>query len=128
MSWYFACWYRFSTSRSYFDNYWVGIVKNGWGLRDHGALKSGISHKWFDKLSRSIEWFFYADSDGVIFGFTINLLCINLLYSTFINAGGPLQYYLARVFKKNSLSAKMSPKYGFFLLKNVVFDFCWKRI
>ena len=56
-----------------------------------------------DKLSRSIEWFFYADSDGIIFGFTINLLCINLLYSTFINAGGPLQYYLARVFKKNSL-------------------------
>ena len=34
------------------------------GLIDHGTLGSGVSHKWLDKLSRLIEWFVHADSDG----------------------------------------------------------------
>ena len=35
---------------------------------DHGTLKSGVSHKWFDELSILIKWFLHADSDGIIFG------------------------------------------------------------
>ena len=76
MSWFFACWYKFSESKSYFDNYWVGMVKNGWGIIDHGTLKSGVSHKLFDELSRLIEWFLLADSDGIMFGLMANLLWI----------------------------------------------------
>ena len=72
MSWFCACWYKFKKAKSYFDNYWVYIVKNEWGLIDHGTLKSGASHKWFDKLSRLIEWFLHADSDSL----TANLRCI----------------------------------------------------
>ena len=56
--------------------YWVGIVNNGWDLMDHGTLKSGVSHKWFDELSRLSEQFLYVDSDGIIFGLMTNLLCI----------------------------------------------------
>ena len=58
------------------DKYWVGIVKNGWGVIDYGTLKSGVSHKGFDELSRWIERFLHADSDGVSFGLTTNILCI----------------------------------------------------
>ena len=55
---------------NYFNNYWVGVAKNGWDLKDPVTLKPGIiSHKWFDELSRLTEWFLHAD----------------------INAGGPLQ-------------------------------------
>ena len=57
MRWFFTCWYKFRKPKSYFNNHWVGMVKNGQGLIDHGTLKSGVSHKWFDELSRSIEWF-----------------------------------------------------------------------
>ena len=32
--------------------------------RDLGTLKSGVSHKWFDELSRSTEWYLYTESDG----------------------------------------------------------------
>ena len=46
----------------------MGIVKNEWVLIDQGTLKSGVSHKWFDELSISIEWILHADSDGIIFG------------------------------------------------------------
>ena len=28
----------------------MGIVKNDQGFIDHGTLKSGVSHKWFDEL------------------------------------------------------------------------------
>ena len=45
------------------------MIKTEWGLIDHGTLKSGVSHKWFDELSILIECFLHADSDGVIFGF-----------------------------------------------------------
>ena len=63
----FANWYKFMKAKSYFNNYWVGVVKNGRGLKDCGTLKPGVSHKWFDVLGRSIEWFFHADSDGILF-------------------------------------------------------------
>ena len=40
---------------------YVGMVKNGWGLIDHGIFKSGVCRKWFDELSRLIEWYLHAD-------------------------------------------------------------------
>ena len=47
------------------------MVKNGGGLIDYGTHKSGVSHKWFDELSRLMECFLHADSDGTIFGFQV---------------------------------------------------------
>ena len=91
--------------KSYFNNYWVGVVKNGWHLKDCGILKPGMSHEWFDELSRLIEWFLHADSEGITFCCT--------LYLWHLNAGGPLQLYLARVFRKNSLCAKIITRKGF---------------
>ena len=46
----------------------MGIVKNGWDLLDHETLKSGVLHKWYDELSRLIQWYLHTDSDGIIFG------------------------------------------------------------
>ena len=102
MSWFFSCWYKFRKAKSCFNNYWVGMVKNEWGLIDHGTLKSGVSHKWFDELSRLIEWFLHDDNDGIIFYSTV--------YLWHLNAGRPLQFYLAKVFRRNSLCAKMTTK------------------
>ena len=52
------------------------MVKNGWGLIDHGTLKSGVSHKWFEELRRLSELFFHAHSDGIVFVLMVNLLLI----------------------------------------------------
>ena len=41
------------------------MVEKGWGFRDHGTLKLGVSHKWFDRLSRVIEYL-YTESDGYL--------------------------------------------------------------
>ena len=38
--------------------------EHGQDILDHGTLKSGVPHKWFDKLSRLIEWFLHADNEG----------------------------------------------------------------
>ena len=43
--WFFACWYKFWKAKSYFNNYWMGMVKNGEGLIDHGTFKLSASHK-----------------------------------------------------------------------------------
>ena len=51
------------------------MVKNGWNLLHHETLKSGVFPKWFDELSRLIEWYLDADSDGIIFGLIANILC-----------------------------------------------------
>ena len=71
---FFACWYKFRKAKNYFNNYCVGMVKNGWDLLDHETLKSGVFPKGFNELSRLIEW--YGDSDGIIFGLISNILCI----------------------------------------------------
>ena len=97
--WFFACWYKFRKAKSYI-NYWVGMFKNRGGLIDHGTLKPGVSHKWFDELSRLTELFLHASRGGIIF----------YLYLWHLNAGGPVQLYLARVFRKNPLCAKMTTK------------------
>ena len=52
------------------------MVKNQWGLIDHGTLKSSVYYKWFDNLSRLIERFLPVDSDGIMFGLMTSLLCI----------------------------------------------------
>ena len=88
--------------KSYFNNYCVRVVKNGQSLKDRGTLNPGISHNWFDELRRLTEWFLHADSNGIIFYST--------LYLWPLNTGGPLQLCLARVFKENSLCAKMIKK------------------
>ena len=66
LGWFFACWYKCMKAKSYFNNYWVVVVKNGQGLKGCGTLKWDISYKWFDELSRLIEWFLHADSDGIL--------------------------------------------------------------
>ena len=43
------------------------MVKDGQGPVDHGTLRLGVSRKWFDELSRLIEWFLRADSDRIIY-------------------------------------------------------------
>ena len=53
-SWFFVCSYIFWKAKSYFNSYWVGMVKYGCGLWGHGALKSAVSQEWIDKFS----WFF----------------------------------------------------------------------
>ena len=80
----------------------MGVVKNWQGLKDCGTLKPGVSHKWFDELSRLIEWYLHDDNDGILLHST--------LYLWYGNAGGTLQLYLAKVFRRNSLCAKMTTK------------------
>ena len=77
MSWFFGYWYKFTKVNSYFDIYWVGIVKNGWGLIDRRILESGVSHKWFDELRRLSEWFLHVDSEEIIFDLMASLLCFS---------------------------------------------------
>ena len=62
----------FMKAKSYFNNYWVGVDKNQWSLKYHETLKPGVSHKWFDELSRLIEWFLHADNDEIIFYSTLS--------------------------------------------------------
>ena len=41
-NWIFACWYIFKKAKSYFNNYWVGMVKYKCVLFGHRTLKSAI--------------------------------------------------------------------------------------
>ena len=59
-------------------------MKNGGGCRDHRTLKSGVFQKWFNELSRLIEWCLCTVSDGMVFGLTSNLLCIFDIYFVLI--------------------------------------------
>ena len=53
-----------------------GYAQNGQDFLDHGILKSSVSQKRFDELSRLIAWFLHPESDWIVFGLTNNLLCI----------------------------------------------------
>ena len=56
----------FRETESYFNNFWVVVFKNGYGiLLGHGTLKSATS--------RLIEYFLHADSDRIIFGLIFDI-------------------------------------------------------
>ena len=57
-------------------------MKIGKALEIMGLLNQ--SQKWFDELSRLIEWFLCTDSDGMVFGLTSNVLCIFNIYFVLI--------------------------------------------
>ena len=50
---YFACWCKF-TSQSYFNDFWIGVVRRGYSHLVHEALKSAVSKEWVYELN----WFF----------------------------------------------------------------------
>ena len=53
MNWYFACWYKFRKAKSYFYDFWVGRVRNGYDHLVHETLKP-VSKEWVCEFS----WFF----------------------------------------------------------------------
>ena len=82
-------------AKIYSNSYWVGIVKNGWGLiRPYGTLKSRASHKWFDELSRLIKWLLHADNNGD------SQSVVSLIFECW----GALPLYLAVLFRKSPFS------------------------
>ena len=56
MHWFSVCWYKFRKVKSYFNNFWVVMVKNGRDLLGQETL----------------ECLLHADSDQIIFGLTVN--------------------------------------------------------
>ena len=48
---------------------WVGLI-------DHGTLKWGLTHKWFDELSRLTELFLYVHSNWTMFKLTFMLFFV----------------------------------------------------
>ena len=38
-----ACWCKFGKAKSYFNDFWVGVVRNGHCYLVHGTLKSAVS-------------------------------------------------------------------------------------
>ena len=65
INWFFACWYKFRKAKSWFIDFWVGMVKNGDGLLVHETLKSAVSPEWV-----YMNWadFLNADNDAIVFG------------------------------------------------------------
>ena len=59
------------------------MVEKGRGFRDHGTLKLGVSHKWYDELSRLIEWYLYTESDGYPAGVVWHRLSANQIVRCF---------------------------------------------
>ena len=57
----------------------IGWVSSKMGERNW-TLKPGVSHKWFDKSSKLIEWFLHDNSDWIIFDLTTSLLGIFDIY------------------------------------------------
>ena len=69
MNWFLACWCKFKKTKSYFNDFWVGQVKNGHGHLVCEMLKSaewvhGLSWffacwLWWNKFLLDQHWAFY---------------------------------------------------------------------
>ena len=48
---FFACWYKFRKAKSWFNDFWVAMIRNGHGLLVYDTLKSAVSWEWIFELS-----------------------------------------------------------------------------
>ena len=73
MNSFFACWCKFWEAKSYFNNFWVDVVKNGCSLLVHETLKSVYLKIEF------IIWadFLNADSNAI---FLVRLISYSLTF------------------------------------------------
>ena len=51
INFFFVCWYKFRIAESFFNNFWVVVVKNGHSFLGFGTLKSAVSQEWIDEMS-----------------------------------------------------------------------------
>ena len=72
MSWYFTCWCKFRKAKSYFNDFWVGMVRTGRGHLVNEALNPLYLKS---ELTNSAD-FLHADCEAIIFGKTDIVLCI----------------------------------------------------
>ena len=76
--WFFGCWYKFRKAKSYFNEFWVGMVKNG-----HGLLVQNECMNFADLL--------HVDSDAKIDAICHSDLEWNCLEITSLLLCDPLQ-------------------------------------
>ena len=59
INWSLVCSYKFRKAKSYFDKFWVVMVKNGHCLLGLGTQKCAVSQEWIDEMS----YFLHADTN-----------------------------------------------------------------
>ena len=56
VNWFWVCWYKFRKAKSYFNNFCVVKIKNGYGFLGVGTLKSAVFQEyWADVLHADIH-------------------------------------------------------------------------
>ena len=74
INWFFVFWYKFRKPKSYFDNFWVDVDKNGRGVLGHRTLKN---KKWIWRTELILcmlivmQWFW----NNVFLTFKCQYLC-----------------------------------------------------
>ena len=79
MNWFFAWWCKFRKAKSYFNGFWVGLVKNGCSQSGHGTGKLTVSQNWTDEIT----WILHASTnarrlkvDSVIFECALSKIAV----------------------------------------------------
>ena len=83
MNWHFACWCKFRKTKIYFNDFWVGVVKNCHGYIVCEALKSVVSKEWVYELSCFFEcWLwssnFWLGQHGFLYLWLLNTSLLQL--------------------------------------------------
>ena len=63
---FFACWCKSRKTKSYFNEFWVGMVRNGHGYLIHEALKSAVSKDWVYEFSYFFACWLWGSNFSII--------------------------------------------------------------
>ena len=85
MNWYFACWCKF-TLKSYFNDFWMGVVRNGCGHLVHEPRNSAVTKEFMIGFVS-----LYADCEAIILRSTLYSISLTFkCQSTAVVFFGPL--------------------------------------
>ena len=69
ITWYFACWNKFTKNKRGSKTSWIGKVKNGCGQSGHGSLKLPVSQGWADGMRWFFAWSYkFRKVASIVFG------------------------------------------------------------
>ena len=90
IAWFFACWYKFNQIKSWLQNFWMGVVKNGCSQSGHDTLKLTVSQEWIDGMIWFFTcWYKFRKAKSYFTDFSVSLVKNghgHLLYETLKSA------------------------------------------
>ena len=75
INWFLVCWYKIRKAKSFFNNFWVVMVKNGRSILGLWTLKSAVFQEWVDEMGWFLAcWYKFRKVKSCFYNYWVDMV------------------------------------------------------